>query len=104
VAALGAGEGGDGDLEVFRAVRVGAQHQHLFARPVGMILDLVLHRGFARRNQHRLGIRDGQVDQPRFGRFMIVDRDVGEAARLQLVESDEEACVRLFIDQRVIRG
>ena len=59
-------------------------------RPSRMMLDVVLHRRLARRDQPRLRVRIGEIDQPAFRRLVIVHRNDREAAGLRAAERDEE--------------
>ena len=67
------------------------------------MLDVVLHRGFARRDKPRLRIRVRQIEQPALGCFVIVHRNRGEAPGLQFAERDEEPAVLFLVDEGVVR-
>ncbi len=81
------------NFEILGAAGVGAHQQRRVAAEIRMMLDLVAHRRLARRDQHWLGIRIFQVDEPRFGRVVVAHRYGGEAARLQTRQRHEPTAV-----------
>ena len=60
------------DLEVFGAVGIGADEQRRSAIERRMMIDVVLHTGFARRDQRGRGIRGGEIEKVDFGGLVIV--------------------------------
>ena len=90
------------DLEILGPVRIRAHHQRILAEQRRMVLDVILDLAFARRDQGGRRVRIGEIEQPRFGGFVIVDRDVGEAARLRLRDRHEEAGPRLLVNEGVV--
>ena len=58
----------------------------------------------SRRDQHRLRHRFAGVDQAHLRRRVVVRVDDDEAMALGGVNSDEEARIRLLVDERIVAG
>ena len=65
------------------------------------LVDMVLDRGLARCDERRLRLRRVGRDEAHFRRLVVVRVDQDEAPRLRLADADEEAGVRLLVDENV---
>ena len=74
------------DFEILRFVRIGADDERRCAAEIGMMLDLVVDVRPPRRHQRRRGFRVGQIEQPAFRGFVIVNGNLRIAAGLQVYE------------------
>jgi hypothetical protein len=81
VSPAGGGERRPDYLEILCTIGVGADDQRPVAFEGGMVFHFVLDAGFARGNEHWLGIRGGKIDEPLFRRLMIVDGDNAGTSR-----------------------
>ena len=75
------GERRPDNLEIFGAISIGANDQRRAAFEGGMVFHFILDAGLARGNKRWLGIGCGKIDEPRFRRLVIVDRNIAEASR-----------------------
>ena len=90
-------DGRSDDLVVFRAVDVGLDDE-----AVVPVLDIIFDAGHARRDQ--LGRRRWRlgIDDPDFGRVVVVDVDEDVLLRIGLADAGEHAGVLFLVDQHVV--
>ena len=85
------GNRGFDDLEVFAAIRIGANENPVFVR-----LDVIPDTCFARRHESRLRRGFRQIDQIGFRRVMVREMDDRVAARAAAPDTHEPARILLF--------
>jgi len=101
VGARGRGERRGDDLEVLRPVRIGLDEEALRSLEVRMVLDAVSQPDGARLDEARGRLDVLEVEEMDLAGLVVAAGDQAETAGLGAAERDEEALVRLFIDQHV---